>query len=157
MKNSLSRLNKFSYILILGISILLVVSFATPVFAIVPQVTDVVVWNSGGDTILNVTVYHTPVTPSHHVDEIEVDVEGNIQSFPVEQSTTTFTTPCNLGPIEGTPSAIVRAHCIVDDWSSWSDPIEVPEFSLPALLLALIIVTSLAVFALHKIRLDVHK
>ena len=154
----MSRTNKPSYILILVISVLLCLSFATPVFAIVPQVTDVIVWNSGGDTILNVTVYHTPETSLHHVNEIKVDVEGNIQTFPVEvQPTETFTIPCNLGPIEGTPSATVRAHCTVDGWSEVYGPIEIPEFSLPVLLLTLTLVTLLVVFVFRKIRSDVHK
>jgi len=153
-----SRLNKLSYTMILIISVFLCVSFVTPVFAIVPQVTDVVVWNSGGDTILNVTVFHDPETSLHHVDMIEVDVSGNIQSFPVEvQPTTTFTIPCNLGPIEGTPSARVRAHCTVDGWNSWSELLQIPEFSLPVLLLTLILIASLAFFALRKIKSDVHK
>lgn len=153
----MKKTNKLSYILFLIISVLLYLSFAKPVFAIVPQVTDVVVWNSGGDTILNVTVYHSPVTPSHYVDVIEVDVDGNIQSFPVEQPTTTFTTPCNLGPIEGTPSARARAHCTVDGWSSWSEPIQIPEFSLSVLLLTLTLVTLFAVSVFRKIKLDTRK
>jgi len=149
---------KTPYILFFVVPILLSVSFVTPVFAIVPQVTSVVVWNSGGDTILNVTVFHDPETSLHHVDEIEVDVSGNIQSFPVEvQPTTTFTIPCNLGPIEGTPSAKVRAHCTVDGWNSWSEPFQIPEFSLPILLLTLTLVTSLAIFTFRKIKSDVNK
>jgi hypothetical protein len=156
-KNRLSIPNKPSYVLTLVISVLLIVSFATPVSAIVPQVTNVVVWNSGGDTILNVTVYHDPETSSHYVDEIEVDVNGAVQSFQVAvQPTTTFTIPCNLGPIEGTPSATVRAHCTLHGWSSWYGPLEIPEFSLLVLLLTLTLVTSLAVFAFRKIRSEAH-
>jgi len=130
----------------------------TPVSAIVPEVQNVVVWNSGGDTILNVTVYHDPQTTIHHVDAIEVDISGDIQSFPVGvQPTTTFIIPCNLGPIEGTPSARVRAHCTVDGYNSWSEPFQVPEFSLPVLLLTLVLITSLAIFVLRKTKSNIRK
>jgi len=158
VKNQLSRLKELSYIVILGISVLLSVSFVTPSFAIIPVLTDVDVWNSGGDTILNVTVFHSPEDPSHHVDLIQVDIEGNIQNFTVVvQPTTTFTIPCNLGPIEGTPSARVRVRCTVDGYNSWSEPFEVPEFSLPVLLLTLVLVTSLAVFVLRKTKSNICK
>lgn len=116
----------------------------SPVEAIVPQVQDVIVWNSGGETILNVTVYHTPVSSLHHVDRIEADVEGSVTSFPVDQSSTTFIAQINLGQITGTPSAIIRAHCTIDGWSSWSETFQIPELSswiiIPLFLLATVTV-----------------
>jgi hypothetical protein len=154
----LNRKNKPSTILILAISILLSVSFAKPVSAIIPQVTNVDVWNSGGNTILNVTVFHDPENTLHHVDEIQVDVEGSIQTFPVEvQPTTTFTIPCNLGPIQGTPSTTIKAHCTVNGWSQTHGPIEIPEFSPPALLLTLALATLSVVLVFRKISSDIHK
>ncbi len=124
--------------------------FVTLVEAIVPQVQDVIVWNTAGDTILNITVYHTPVTTIHHVDQIEVDVEGNITSFPVDQPSETFVTPVNLGQTTGTPSTRVRARCTIHGWSSWSEPFLIPEFTLCTMLFALILVTSLAVFLRYR-------
>jgi hypothetical protein len=116
-----------------------------PVEAIIPQVQDVTVWNSGGETILNITVYHTPLTSLHHVDKVEVDVEGNITSFPVDQPSTTFIVQTNLGQITGTPSTRVRAHCTIDGWSPWSETFQVPEFSSLILLSIFIIATVVVV------------
>jgi desulfoferrodoxin (superoxide reductase-like protein) len=121
-----------------------------PVKAIVPQVQDVVIWNSGGETILNITVYHTPVpTLLHHVDQIEVDVDGSITSFPVDQPSITFTFQANLGQITGTPSARVRAHCNVHGWSPWSEPLQIPEFS-SWIILPLSLISTLFVIIIKK-------
>jgi hypothetical protein len=121
-----------------------------PVEAIVPQVQDVIVWNSGGDTILNITIYHDPVTTLHHVDGIEVDVEGSITSHPVDQPSTTFTTQINLGQITGTPSSRVRAHCTIDGWSSWSETFQIPEFPNTAILTILLTITAIVVVFLRR-------
>jgi hypothetical protein len=116
----------------------------TPAKAIVPQVQDIIVWNSGGETILNITIYHTPVTPFHHVDKIEVDVEGSITSYTVDQTSITFIFQTNLGQIAGTPSTRVRAHCTIDGWSSWSETFQIPEFPswiiLPLLMIAPLVI-----------------
>jgi hypothetical protein len=122
----------------------------TPVKANIPQVQDVIVWNSGSETILNITVFHTPVTALHHVDEIEVDVGGSITSFPVDQPSTTFVFPANLGQIAGTPSVRARAHDTVHGWSSWSTPLQVPEFPSWILLLLFITATIFAILVKKK-------
>jgi hypothetical protein len=70
-----------------------------PVKAMIPEVQDMIVWDSSGVMILNVTVYHDPVTTSHHVDKIEVELNGDVSSFPVDQPSSTFTTIINLGQI----------------------------------------------------------
>lgn len=112
--------------------------------AIVPQVQDIIVQDSSGETILNVTVYHTPVTSTHRVDRIEVDVAGSVTSFPVVQSLTTFIVQPNLGQITGTPATRVRAHCTIDGWSSWSETFQIPEF--PSwIILPLFLITTLVV------------
>lgn len=123
-----------------------------PVKAIVPQVQNVTVWNSGGETILNITVYHTPVEASHHVDEIEVDVDGSITSFPVDQPSTTFTFQANLGQITGTPSARARAHCNVHGWSSWSSPLQIPEFPSWIILPLFVIATLVVLIYRNRLR-----
>jgi hypothetical protein len=136
--------------------IMLVSSFSicmvsvAPVKAIVPQVQNVIVWNSGGDTILNITVYHTPVTVLHHVDKIEVDVDGGITSFPVDQPSTTFVFQANLGQITGTPSTRARAHCTVDGWSPWSEPLQIPEFPLWTISVLVLIATLFAIVIKKK-------
>jgi hypothetical protein len=134
----------FCIIIVISSFSICMVSVA-PVEAIIPQVQDVTVWNSGGETILNITVYHTPLTSLHHVDTVEVDVEGNITSFPVDQPSTTFIVQTNLGQITGTPSTRVRAHCTIDGWSPWSETFQVPEFSSLILLSIFIIATVVVV------------
>jgi ABC-type transport system substrate-binding protein len=109
--------------------------FVGSVFANIPNVTRVVVWPSGGDAILNVTVNHSPETPSHHVDLIEVDVAGDIKEFAVDvQPFQTFTIACNIGLVEGTRSVTVRARCTVDGYGPWYGPMEVfptlPDFEV---------------------------
>jgi hypothetical protein len=98
--------------------------------AIVPVVQEVVFWENGENTMVNVTVYHTPVNTFHYVDQIEVDIDGTITSYPVSQSSTTFTAQINLGQISGNPPARARAHCTIDGWSSWSSQQTIPELSL---------------------------
>jgi hypothetical protein len=114
------------------------------------------VWNSGGETILNITVYHTPVEVLHHVDEIEVDVDGSITSFPVDQPSITFTFQAKLGQITGTPSARARAHCNVHGWSSWSEPLQIPEFPswiiLPLLVVSAFVVAMIQSKITKKVR-----
>lgn len=144
---------------ILVISVLISASSVTSVFAVIPVVTDVIVWNDGGNTVLNVTVSHSPETSIHHVDFIEVNVSGNIQSFPVDiQPETVFIISCDLGPIEGTPMATVRAHCTVDGYSlSWYGPIQIPEFLHSMLLLVLLSVASITIIILRKTKLKLNK
>jgi hypothetical protein len=149
----MNRINQLSRVLILVLITLLSSSFAKPTRAIVPVIENVVVWQSGNDVIVNVTVSHSPVLISHRVNKIEVNVSGTNHVFNIIQNTTTFTYPCNIGPIEGNPTAQVRAHCIVDFYSAWTAPIQIPEFQFPALLLTFILSTALATFALYKNKL----
>lgn len=138
------------FMLIIG-SVLLCSVFVPSVGAIVPEVQDVIFWNDGGETVLNVTIFHTPLTSSHHVNQVEVDIDGATTTYPVTQTDITFTTSINLGEITGTPLARVRAHCIVDGWSSWTTQQTIPEFpSLIVLLLS--IVAMLSFFAIKKRR-----
>lgn len=121
--------------------------------AIIPQIQNVLVWESGGDVIVNVTVFHTPVSPpTHYVSKIEVNVSGTNHVFEFTQQTELFTFPCNIGPISGTPLAQVRAYCVFDLYSPWTDPIEIPEFQMPILLITLLLGTAFAAFVSLKIK-----
>jgi len=151
-------LNKFSRILILVFSVLLSSYLTKSASAIVPEVRNVVVYDNGVSTFLNVTVYHYPeeTTTPHYVDIIRVTVAGNttelhigVQPLTLQN---TFTITYDMGPISGTPTALVEAHCIQNGWSSTNKTIQVPEFSLSAMLLTLAFATSLALVALHKAR-----
>jgi desulfoferrodoxin (superoxide reductase-like protein) len=132
-------------------------SFAGPVFAVVPEVRSVVPWNNGRSVILNVTVYHTPEISAHHVDAIEVTMGANTTDLSISvqnlSSDDTFTVPYDLGPVSGTPTITVRAHCNVHGWSTvnWSGVI--PEFQVLVLLLALLLTGSIAALFNRKIKL----
>lgn len=120
------HLLKKQYLVILVLVSTLFLSFeATPVFAGTPTITNVVLWNNGGNTTLNVTISHFPAgTSQHHVDAIEANISGAIETLmvPVE-STTEFTIVFDLGPINGNPSATLRAHCNIDgEFALWTHP-----------------------------------
>jgi len=69
----------------------------------------------------------------------------------------TFTVSYNLGPISGSPTITVKAHCIVNGWSTpfdWTGAI--PEFSVLTLLVALILFGSV-VFEFGKKKHDVYR
>jgi hypothetical protein len=123
-----------------------------PVSAGLPVVTDVVVWNSGDNTVLNVTVSHSPQIPSHYLDRVEVDLNGDNKIFPVAyRPETTFVVQCDLGIIEAPINATVQAHCIIDGYSvSTYGPMLVPEFSSLLFLPFFMIVTMLVVVSCRK-------
>ncbi len=117
-----------------------------------PIINDVVVFEDSGITKLNVTVFHSPQYSIHYLDSIEVDLNGSVASFPVaHRPENTFTITCDLGPILGTPTATVRAHCNVDGYSQSSyGPIVVPEFPAISLLIVLVLTSLAATFLFNK-------
>ena len=139
-------------ILVSLIVILASTAFSSPVLAVVPEVRNVVPYDVGGSTYLNITVYHTPEITDHYVNMINVTLGSNTTTLTIGvQSLTqdTFTVSYDLGPTQGTPSITVQAHCIINGWSAvnWSGT--VPEFSLLPLLMALALLGASAVF-LHR-------
>ena len=96
--------------------------------AIVAQIQDISVLESGDDTLLEVTFFHNPVDAAHYVNEIEVDVIGVFTTYQILQDSTTFTAQLNLVQIIGAPQARVRVFCTFDGWSSWSNQQTIPEF-----------------------------
>jgi len=157
-------LNRPLPMIILVIVALMSVNAVSPVSAIVPTVQKVVPYDVGGSTYLNITVQHTPQDPTipHYVDMIKVTMgtnttQLNINSISVSPPNNNFTVTYDLGPISGTPSITVDAHCLVNGWASSAFPNQawtgtVPEFSLPMLLLVMIAVLSIAVFISRKAR-----
>lgn len=145
---------KKQYLVILVLVSTLFLSFeATPVFAGTPTITNVVVWNNGGNTTLNVTVSHSPQSSFHHADAVEVNVSGTIETLIVPlEPTTEFVIVFDLGSIAGTPLATIRAHCTIDEWGPSYGPIQVPEFLSPILLLALIFTTTLSVAVCRRFK-----
>jgi hypothetical protein len=134
------------------LAVLASTAFSSPVLAVVPEVRNVVPYDVGGSTYLNITVYHTPEIADHYVNMINVTLGSNTTTLTIGvQSLTqdTFTVSYDLGPTQGTPSITVQAHCIINGWSAvnWSGT--VPEFSLLPLLMALALLGASAVF-LHQ-------
>jgi len=140
-------------ILVSLIVVLASTAFSSPVLAVVPEVRNVVPYDVGGSTYLNITVYHTPEIADHYVDMIKVTMGSNTTTLTIGvQSLTpqdTFTVSYDLGPTQGTPSVTAEAHCIIHGWSTvnWSGT--VPEYSLPVMLMTLALVSASAVF-LHR-------
>ena len=124
--------------------------FVIDVQAIVPEIQEVVFWNNGENAMLNVTIYHTPVTAFHHVEQIEVNIDRIITSYPVSKPSTTFTAQINLGQISGNPFGRTRAHCTFDGWSSWSSQQAIPELSLLITILLYLVGTSMVLVAKKK-------
>lgn len=157
-------LNKPLSLIILVIVALMSINAVSPVSAIIPTVQKVVPYNVGSSTYLNITVQHSPQDPTaippHYVNIIQVTMgtnttQLNINSIPVSPPNNNFTVTYDLGPISGTPSITVDAHCLVNGWASqnsWDWTGIVPEFSLPMLLLVMIAVLSIAVFISRKAR-----
>ncbi|HEY4674807.1 MAG TPA: hypothetical protein VIH48_01995 [Candidatus Bathyarchaeia archaeon] len=88
---------------------------------------------------------------------IEVNISGEIQSFPVSlQAAETFVVQCNVGVVQANPMATVRAHCTIDGYSSWFGPIQIPEFSSIVLFLMLLLVTALTLASIRKAGLNNH-
>ena len=140
-----------SLIVILGSTV-----FSSPVFAVVPEVRNVVPYDVGDSIYLNITVYHTPEITEHYVNMINVTLGSNTTTLTIGvQSLTpqdTFMVSYDLGPTLGTPSITVEAHCIIHGWSAvnWSGT--VPEYSLPTLLLTLAFISASGVFLYRKNR-----
>jgi desulfoferrodoxin (superoxide reductase-like protein) len=133
--------------------ILYIANSTSRAFAGIPTVTNVIAWNDDGDTVLNVTVSHSPQSQTipHYLDYIEVNVDGDTQTFPVNfRPETTFIVHCNLGAISGTPTATVRAHRNIDGYGSWYGPVQIPEFQNPLLLLTLLFTILLVAIILRK-------
>ena len=124
-------------------------AFVSEVQAIIPQIQDVIVTSSGDDTILEVTFFHTPVMPAHHVNEVEVDIDDVITNYQISQDSLTYTAQINLGQIIGNHTIRARVQCIVDGWSSWSNQITIPEFPL-WLILSLLMIGTLVVVVARK-------
>lgn len=149
-------------ILVLATLMLVFLCSARNVFAEIPKIRNVMVWNDGGNIKLNVTVYHNEETPDHYVDTLSVTLTSGAnlsQSFPqsgphtLDPDTLTFNVTLDIGQVSDAPLATVRAHCTLDGWSSENWTGAVPEYSQQMLLALLAVVMSVALLA-RKIRLN---
>ena len=154
-------MNKAVMIVIFASLFLAGLSSVRSVLADVPQVLNVVAYQDGPDTKLNVTVYHFEEILGDYVDLLKVVVTTGTpnvsQTFPqsgphtLDPVTHTFNVTLDIGPIGDEPLAQVQAHCISHGWStqegSWTGT--VPEYSFPLLLLASSM-TAVALLVKHK-------
>jgi hypothetical protein len=162
--NCVTHLNKFSLGLVLGLLVLLSFSFASPAFATIPVIRNVAVSKIDNSYFLDITIYHTPEDESHYVDTIRVIIyaQDNITDLHIGpqalSADNTFTISYDLGPLPGNSASIeVAAHCTVNGWNTvpwWGG---VPEFSLPIMLIAFALATSLAAFVLRKTKSVAHE
>lgn len=130
------------------------------VHANVPTIKSVIVFDVDGNTHLNVTINHLDQNQSHYVDMISVEViGGNLTDFQFGYRPTApngdVVYECDLGPIPEERNALLVTHCSLhgpslDIWSG-----AVPEFSVPTLLLALALITTVASFAFRKTKSNV--
>jgi len=141
MSSSPQRRAKFALALLFVLTVF--IGFQTqPANALVPTVVNVTPWNSGTHTMLNITINHTPppsLGPSHYVDTVRVEVNGTVHDInqTTPQSTETFMVQYDIGEAALPTTVRVQAHCIVHGWSSWSETMTVPEYSLIFLTLIL--------------------
>ncbi len=144
--------SKVGRLIILALSFACATIFVKTVSAGYPEVSNVIVWNNGANTVLNVTVSHSPQTSIHYLDRVEVDLSGDNRIFPVtHRPETTFVVQCDLGIIESPTNATVRAHCNIDGYSlSLYGPILVPEFPSFLILPLFMIATLLAVIVYRR-------
>ena len=150
-------MNKKLHFLFLILSVFLAISLAEQALAIQPEVRNVVAYDSGGSTLLNITVYHYPEDGSipHYVNTIEVTMGTNTTDMTIGvqplSGENTFNVTYNLGPVSGTPTITVKAHCLVNGWSTPNDWTgTVPEFSFPTLFMALALCTLLAAYGCRR-------
>jgi hypothetical protein len=154
------KLNKLSIIVVVAASMLVCLGSTRNILADTPQIRNVIVWNDGGSTKLNVTVYHNGEVPDHYVDTLSVTVTSGTnlsQTFPqsgphaLDPDTLTFNVTLDIGLVSDAPLATVRAHCNIHGWSSQNWTGVVPEYSQLTLLLMLVAVVPVALLV-HKIR-----
>ncbi len=143
--------NKLGQLVILSLSLVCAVTLVRPASAVVPSVLDAVVWSNGSKTILNITVFHSPQSSIHHLDRIEVYLNGDNRVFPVDyRPETTFVVSCDLGVVETQKNATIRAHCNIDLYSQPYGPILVPEFSFILASFLLVTAMSLALIVYRR-------
>ncbi len=99
--------------------------------------------------MLNITVSHSPQSSIHFLNYVEVDVSGVVHTFQVTtRSETTFTISADLGSMNETQTATVRAHCNIDGYSTTLyGPITVPESQATLLTMALMLSLLIGAFA----------
>lgn len=143
MEESIEKGRRFILVLFLAATCFAVLQVGN-VRADTPNIISVQPWMSGTNTILNITITHDTGAPtgSHYVDTVQVNIDGVVHDISLtSQSTVTFIVQYDMGVVSGMPTVQARAHCTVHGWSSWSNTVQVPEFSLIMLLPVLAVLT----------------
>jgi len=153
------RLNREAIIVLAAVLTLVCLSSTGRVFADTPQVRNVVVWDDGGTTRLNVTVYHNGEVPGHFVDLLTVTLTGGANPFQnftqtgphtLDPDTSTFNVTPDIGPVSDTPLATVQAHCNLHGWSSQNWTGAVSEYAQVMFVLTLSVTMSLVLLLFKR-------
>ncbi len=111
-------------------SLLTVFSMIPMANANVPSVLQINNISQGSSGRISLQISHSSPSPSHYVDMVEVDVNGQVKQFSLQpQTSDPFTIELDLGQLQGTANVRARAHCTIHGWGNWSNQIAVPEFS----------------------------
>jgi len=110
VKSRLAKLNKPFYVLILVISVLLSVNLVTLVFAFLPEIRNIVVWNNGVETIRGSAIeihelYNVTVEAYCHTESASVSV-----SIAMDGTLTGFNTPYTFTNLTGTHTFTVPSN-----------------------------------------------
>ena len=133
-------------ILLVAFSLLSVSNAITAVTANVPSIIQIDNISQGSSGRIKVQITHLNPSPSHYVDQVEVDVNGNVMPFSLQpQSGNPFTVEFDVGALQGTPNVRVRSHCSVHGWSPWSNQVQIPEYTQVGLTIIAALVASLLV------------
>jgi len=113
----------------LAVSIMLSLWSMRSVGADVPNVLQIVDISQPSMGRIRLQIRHANPSSSHYVNEVEVDINGQVTKFNLQpQTTNPFTVELDLGVFQGKPNVRARANCNLHGWSSWSDQIQIPEF-----------------------------
>jgi len=94
---------------------------------------------------IRLQIRHANPNSAHYIDQVEVDVDGNIQQLNLQpQTTDPFIVELDLGTIQGNPNVRARTHCIIHGYGAWSNQIQIPELHIPALAILGALIASLA-------------
>ena len=117
-------------LLLVTFSLLIMFSVIGVASANVPSVVQIDNISLGSSGRIRLQISHLNPSPSHYVDMVEVDVNGQVTQFNLQpQNSNPFTVELDLGQLQGTPNVKARAHCNLHGWGSWSNQIQVPEFA----------------------------
>jgi hypothetical protein len=143
-------------ILVLICPIIFLAAQASTVQGLVPNIVRIDSFDLGSETWLNITITHSPpptIGLGHYVATVEVEVNGTSQSLPQAspQNTTQFIVQFDLGPVTNIYNVRARAFCNYHGYGEWSNSITVPEYPFVALVIFVVLATSVTILTTKKL------